>query len=32
MSILLDLIFRRNDERAECNEYIVFFNVSSPQL
>ena len=32
MSILLDLIVRRNDERAECKEYIVFFNVSLPQL
>ncbi len=32
MSILLDLIVRRNDERAEYKEYIVFFNVSLPQL
>jgi hypothetical protein len=32
MRILLDLIVRRNDERAECKEYIVFFNVLQPQL
>ena len=32
MSILLDLIVQRNNERAECKEYIIFFNVSLPQL
>ena len=32
MSILLDLLLRNNDERAECKDYIVLFNVLSPQL